>query len=129
MRSSAAVKEPRRPRVRDPEGTRAEILAAARAMMAEAGPDGLTVSDVARRAGVNRGTAYQHFPSRRELVAAVLEHVGRATKAVLDAHPAPSPNDRIDETVRYFVAHPELVRLSIFRMLAAVPHPSADLWQ
>ncbi len=117
-----------RPRVRDPEATHETILAAAQAMMAEHGPNGLTVSDVARRAGVNRGTAYQHFPTRERLVAAVLERVGRGTKATLDATAPPSLDARIDDTVEYFVGHPELVRLSLFRMLGGIPHPSEDLW-
>jgi AcrR family transcriptional regulator len=117
-----------RTRVRDPETTRATILAAAQAMMAQHGPSALTVSDVARRAGVNRGTAYQHFPTRERLVAAVLERLGRGTKAVLDASAPASLNERIDDTVQYFVKHPELVRLSLFRMLGGIPHPSEDLW-
>jgi len=118
-----------RARVRDPEATHETILAAAQAMMAEQGPNGLTVSDVARRAGVNRGTAYQHFPTRERLVAAVLERLGRGTKAVLDASAPAGLDERIDATVEYFVKHPELVRLSLFRMLGGIPHPSADLWE
>jgi AcrR family transcriptional regulator len=117
-----------RARVRDPHATRALILAAARAMMAEQGPSGLTVSDVARRAGVNRGTAYQHFPTRERLVAAVLEQLGRGTKQVLDQAAPSSLDARIDATVEHFVAHPELVRLSLFRMLGGIPHPTEELW-
>jgi AcrR family transcriptional regulator len=117
-----------RARARDPHATRALILAAARAMMAEHGPSGLTVSDVARRAGVNRGTAYQHFPTRERLIAAVLEQVGRGTKQLLDETAPPSLDARIDATVEHFVAHPELVRLSLFRMLGGIPHPSEELW-
>src|SRR5262245_15951678 len=118
-----------RVRLRDPETTRATILAAAQAMMAEHGASALTVSDVARRAGLNRGTAYQHFPTRERLVAAVLERLGRGTKAVLDASAPESLDARIDATVEYFVKHPELGRLSLFRMLGRIPHPSEDLWQ
>ncbi|MBY0278209.1 TetR/AcrR family transcriptional regulator [Candidatus Binatia bacterium] len=98
-------------------------------MMAEQGPAGLTVSDVARRAGVNRGTAYQHFPTRERLVAAVLERVGRGTKELLDATAPASLDARIDATVEHFVGNPELVRLSLFRMLAGIPHPRAELWE
>lgn len=117
-----------RARVRDPHATRALILAAAREMMAEQGPGGLTVSDVARRAGVNRGTAYQHFPTRERLVAAVLDDLGRGTKRLLDATAPPSLDARIDATVEHFVADRELVRLSLFRMLDGIPHPSEELW-
>ena len=46
----------------DPESTHREILQAALEVLAKDGPESLSVSEVARRAGVNRGTAYQHFP-------------------------------------------------------------------
>jgi len=128
MRFGAPSRVPVRPRGRDPEATHEAILAAAQAMMAEHGPQGLTVSDVARRAGVNRGTAYQHFPTREQLVAEVLDRLGRSTKRMLDATAPPVLNDRIDDTIDYFVAHPGLVRVSLFRMLAGIPHPSEDLW-
>lgn len=118
-----------RARVRDPDATHELILVAAQSMMAEQGPGGLTVSDVARRAGVNRGTAYQHFPTRERLVAAVLERIGRGTKELLDATAPSGLDQRIDATVEHFVGNPELVRLSLFRMLAGIPHPRAELWE
>ncbi|MBM4242777.1 MAG: TetR/AcrR family transcriptional regulator [Deltaproteobacteria bacterium] len=118
-----------RARPRDPDATHHLILTAAQTMMAEQGPHGLTVSDVARRAGVNRGTAYQHFPTRERLVAAVIERVGRDTKQLLDATAPSGLDERIDATVEHFVGNPELVRLSLFRMLAGIPHPSTELWE
>lgn len=128
MRTSSAVGAGRT-RARDPDATRRLILAAAQAMMAEQGPSGLTVSDVARRARVNRGTAYQHFPTRESLVAEVLDRLAHRTKAILDAEAPASLDARIDATVEYFVRDPELVRLSLFRMLAGIPHPSESLWR
>jgi AcrR family transcriptional regulator len=119
---------PHRRRPRDPPATRAAILAAARAMMAERGPASLTLSDVARRAGVNRGTAYQHFATRDAVIAAVLDGTFRATKAALDAGARDTLDARIDRTVRHLVDHPEVVRLSLFRLLAGVPNPREDLW-
>lgn len=115
-------------RLRDPEATRSAIIAAARAMMVEHGPQGVTLSDVARRAGVNRGTAYQHFATRDALIAAVLEATFRSTKATLDAGAPDTLDGRIDQTVRYLVEHPGLVRLSLFRLLEGVPNPRQDLW-
>jgi AcrR family transcriptional regulator len=126
-RSSAAARSTAGPRTRDPDATRESILQAAQAMMAERGPVGLTVSDVARRAGVNRGTAYQHFPTREELVAEVLARQAQRAKSVIDAAAPASLNDRIDQTIDYFASHPELVRVSMFRLLAGVPQPT-DHW-
>lgn len=98
-------------------------------MMAEHGPSGLTLVGVARRAGVNRGTAYQHFSGREELVAAVLAEAFATTKAELDAAAPPDLGDRIDQTVRHLVDHPEIVRVSLFRLLSGVPNPREDLWK
>jgi AcrR family transcriptional regulator len=55
---------------RDPVGTREAILEAARELLAQDGKEGVSVAQVAQRAGVNRGTAYQHFKTRGELLEA-----------------------------------------------------------
>jgi AcrR family transcriptional regulator len=67
-------KPPRRNNA-DPESTRREILQAALEVLAKDGPESLSVAEVARRAGVNRGTAYQHFPTREDLAHATAEWV------------------------------------------------------
>src|SRR6188508_2978690 len=61
-------KPPRRPR--QPDRTRELILEAAREVLAQDGKEGLSVAQVAQRAGVNRGTAYQHFQTREQLIEA-----------------------------------------------------------
>jgi AcrR family transcriptional regulator len=53
------------PRVRR---TRERILAAARELLAEVGPAGLTYSLLAERAGVTRQTLYRHWPARPALL-------------------------------------------------------------
>ncbi len=65
----------RQRRARDPESTRTAILEAAKTILARDGAEGLSVSSVAKLAGVNRGTAYQHFQTREELVRATLDWV------------------------------------------------------
>ncbi|WP_167854990.1 TetR/AcrR family transcriptional regulator [Mangrovimicrobium sediminis] len=59
----------------NPESTRREILQAALEVLAKDGPESLSVTEVARRAGVNRGTAYQHFPTREDLAHATASWV------------------------------------------------------
>jgi AcrR family transcriptional regulator len=49
--------------------TRDRMLAAARELLAEAGPAGLTYSLLAERAGVTRQTLYRHWPARSGLLA------------------------------------------------------------
>jgi AcrR family transcriptional regulator len=61
---------PARARRADARDNHALLLAAARAVFAEDGPDA-PLDRVARRAGIGNATMYRHFPSRRELVIAV----------------------------------------------------------
>ena len=65
-------------RARNPEATREAILAAARTILAQDGQEALSLSQVANLAGVNRGTAYQHFETRENLIAATLGAVAVA---------------------------------------------------
>jgi AcrR family transcriptional regulator len=60
-----------RPLRRDAQRNRDLILAAARAAFAAEGLD-VPVEDIARRAGVGMGTLYRRFPSKEDLVDAVL---------------------------------------------------------
>ena len=55
----------RKRRVRNTTATRAAILEAARTLLAKDGPDGVSLSEVAKLAGVNRGTADQHLATFR----------------------------------------------------------------
>ena len=64
------MKPPRRKR--DPESTREAILEAARQVLAQDGKEGVSVAQVALLAGVNRGTAYQHFQTREQLIDATV---------------------------------------------------------
>jgi AcrR family transcriptional regulator len=73
-----AAEPPAAPRRRDagrPRGAAvtAAVLAAVRAELAAAGPDGLSVERVARRAGVNKTSVYRRWPTREALVAAAME--------------------------------------------------------
>jgi AcrR family transcriptional regulator len=52
--------------------TRDRILAAARRLLAESGPAGLTYSVLAERAGVTRQTLYRHWPARSGLLVALI---------------------------------------------------------
>jgi AcrR family transcriptional regulator len=66
------AREPQQERSR---ATRARLLSAAVECLAERGWAGSTVSVVAERAGVSRGAAQHHFPTREDLFTAALEHV------------------------------------------------------
>lgn len=55
--------------------TRSRLLEAAVECLAEVGWAGSTVALVAERAGVSRGAAQHHFPTREALFVAAVEHV------------------------------------------------------
>jgi AcrR family transcriptional regulator len=112
---------PRRARRSDFERTRRRIVEAARQLMAERGPEGLTVSAVARAAAINRTTAYQHFRTRDELVRAVTADLVAEVAAVI-GRPGPLA-ERIDHVAAYFVDHPEIARLALHLLLTESPFP------
>ena len=58
--------------------TRARLLEAARELFARHGFAGVTISDVARRAGCGLGVAYYHFPDKRELLLELVDEWGRS---------------------------------------------------
>jgi AcrR family transcriptional regulator len=105
----------------DFEANRERILEAAREIAAERGPEGLTVAEVARRAGVNRTTAYQHYRTRDELVEAVMESLGSEVADMLTERA--ELGERIDRLAEYFVSHPEISRLTLHQLLAQNPFP------
>jgi AcrR family transcriptional regulator len=69
------------------------ILAAARALAAEGGMGAVQIAPVAARAGIAAGTVYRYFPSKIELVAAVMAGVSEreiaAVRAAADGAPGP----------------------------------------
>ncbi|GHH46995.1 TetR/AcrR family transcriptional regulator [Streptomyces candidus] len=80
----AAVTAPKQDRSR---ATRRRLLEAAVACLAERGWAGSTVSVVAERAGVSRGAAQHHFPTREDLFTAAVEYVAEERCTALRALP------------------------------------------
>ncbi|HMF05271.1 MAG TPA: TetR family transcriptional regulator [Acidimicrobiia bacterium] len=72
MPDTTAAEEHERPRLRDPEGTRRRILAAALQEFSAKGIDGARVDAIAERAGTNKGMLYYYFGSKDDLFRAVL---------------------------------------------------------
>lgn len=117
---------PDRIRRRDYRSSRERLLRTARELMAERGPAAVTVSEVAHRAALNRTTAYQHFRTRDELVAAVFADLANDVARMLVA---PMPiGERIDHMARFFVEHPEVTQLTLHQLISANPLPP-DAWE
>jgi TetR/AcrR family transcriptional regulator, fatty acid metabolism regulator protein len=60
------------------------ILQAAESVLAEQGYDAMSMEEVANRVGISRAAVYLHFPSKEDLVFAVLEHGVRLSVEHLD---------------------------------------------
>src|SRR4051795_4870460 len=67
------------------EDTRRRIAAATAGLHEEVGPARTTIAEVARRAGVQRPTVYNNFPTERELLGACQAHF-------LEQNPPPDPS-------------------------------------
>ncbi|WP_078843996.1 TetR/AcrR family transcriptional regulator [Streptomyces albus] len=80
-----AVTTARGPKQDRSRATRQRLLEAAVACLAEHGWSGSTVTVVAERAGVSRGAAQHHFPTREDLFTAAVEHVAEERSAALRA--------------------------------------------
>ena len=80
--------------------TRAAVLAAAHAILKEEGFEALTMTAVAKRAGVTRVAVYMHFASRAKLVEGLFDYVAgveglaASLQAVWDAPDAVAALDR-----------------------------------
>jgi AcrR family transcriptional regulator len=64
--------EPERPMRADAVRTRKALVAAAAEVFAESGSDA-TVAEIAVRAGIAKGTVFRHFPTKDDLLAAIVE--------------------------------------------------------
>ncbi|MEU8633675.1 TetR/AcrR family transcriptional regulator [Amycolatopsis sp. NPDC048633] len=92
------VREPQQERSRT---TRRRLIEAALDSFGERGWHGVTVAVIAERAGVSRGAAQHHFPTREDLVAAAVDLLGEAQIDELRAQAAdlPSGTSRIERVV------------------------------
>ena len=103
--------------IRDPERTKASILAAATREFTEKGFGGARIDAIARRARINKRMLYHYFGGKELLYLAVLEEsyaAIRTAEAGLDLGHRP-PREAMRELVlftwHYFLAHPEFLSL------------------
>ncbi len=82
---STADRAGRVPKQDRSRATRQRLLEAAVACLAAHGWAGSTVSVVAERAGVSRGAAQHHFPTREDLFTAAVEYVAEERSTALRA--------------------------------------------
>jgi AcrR family transcriptional regulator len=105
------------------------IIAASRALAAEGGMVTVQIAAVAARAGIAAGTVYRYFPSKTELVAALVAAEATAEIAALNraGDLAPGPLSALAATVVTFAARALASRRLAFAMLAEPAEPELDV--
>lgn len=123
-------------RRQDPERTRAAILEAASMLLAKDGPEGLSVSQVAQLAKVNRGTAYQHFQTREQLLEATTTWVSeKLRRAVFGDHGINAESITLGDAqgvaermAEFAMENPALGRVWLFEVLSSNRPASDPFW-
>jgi AcrR family transcriptional regulator len=111
-------------REQPPTDLREACVAAAHAVIAEEGVEGLSLRDVARRLGVSHQAPYKHYPSRDHLLAEVIRRCfEQFAQALNDRTQSPEPIEDMhglgQAYLRFAVAHP-----LEYRLMFGTPWPS-----
>src|SRR5262245_48810928 len=108
---------------------RAAILAAAAAAAAEGGMAAVQIAPVAERAGIAAGTVYRYFPSKAELVAALVAALCEREIAAIEraARAAPGPLSALAAAITPFAARALAEPRLAFALIAEPVEPDLDL--
>jgi AcrR family transcriptional regulator len=103
----------------------AAIVDAARALASESGLGAVQIVPVAERAGIAAGTVYRYFPSKDDLVAAVVNATAAREVAAIRAATAAAPGalSGLAAAIVAFAAGTVRMRRLAFAMLAEAPLP------
>jgi AcrR family transcriptional regulator len=104
------------------------ILAAACDAAAEGGMAAVQIAPVAQRAGIAAGTVYRYFPSKTELVAALVAALSEREMAALDAaaKAAPGPLSALAASITTFAVRALAHRRLAFALIAEPVEPEVD---
>lgn len=116
---------PARPRRADARRNHEQLVEHARISFAESGMDA-SLDEIARRAGVASGTLYRHFPTRLDLLEAVLaEQIAEVVALGRELLAADDEFDALSTWLRAALAHGMTYRgLSAAVMNSALDHPN-----
>lgn len=125
MAERAVLRAPKQDRSRL---TRDRILAATIDSLADAGWNATSVVQVAERAGVSRGAAQHHFPTREDLITAALEYMfderfgqARIESARIDDPADSSTEAVVSRVVDYYTGPLFRAALQVWTAAAADP--------
>jgi AcrR family transcriptional regulator len=104
------------------------IMAAAGALAAEGGMGRVQIAAVAERAGIAAGTVYRYFPSKTDLIAALVAAQSATEIAALNraGDAAPGPMSALAAAIVTFAARALASRRLAFAMIAEPVEPELD---
>jgi AcrR family transcriptional regulator len=104
------------------------IVAAACEIAAEAGMAAVQIAPVAERAGIATGTVYRYFPSKTELVAALVAALAEREMAALEsaANAAPGPLSALSAAIASFAGRALANRRLAYALIAEPVEPEID---
>ena len=120
----------------DAARNRRHLLATARAMLAEQGPDKLTMDGLAERACLGKGTVFRRFGSRTGIFAALLDDVERAFQQEVLTGPPPLghgalPLNRLiaygRARIGFLITHCEIARAALEPIRAGSQTPMSQM--
>ncbi|HEX4926628.1 MAG TPA: TetR/AcrR family transcriptional regulator [Burkholderiales bacterium] len=100
---------------------RPTLLRAGQALLEKAGPDTLSLRELARRAGVSHNAPYRHFSDREALLAAL---AADGFRRLGEALATTSGRETGLAYVRFALEHPQLFRLMFGGRLRFSRHPA-----
>ena len=109
-------------------GLREQLIATTRALVEEKGPDGFSVSEACRAAGVSTAAPYKHFADRNEMLKAVaLQGFAEMTASFREAEADHTPGtlEAISAVGNAYVAY-AVANPGLFKMMFAAPDDSED---
>ena len=100
--------------------SRNAILDATGQLIAEHGVDGFTITQIAKRAQINRALVYHYFKNRENLTAHAITHI----VSRYELFPMGGASlEAVERSVRLQIEHPELARFFVQMLLNGRPLP------
>ena len=98
---------------------RAQLIAAVRELVETHGPDGFSVAEAARRAGVSSAAPYKHFKDRHEILRGVVSEAMDRLRAAMEAGAAAHPEGSIQAVAAVGQAYVDFARAEpgVFRLV------------
>jgi len=98
---------------------RAQLIAAVRDLVETHGPDGFSVAEAARRAGVSSAAPYKHFKDRPEILRGVVSEAMDRLRVAMEVAAAAHPTGSLEAVAAIGLAYVEFARAEpgVFRLV------------